>query len=468
VASGNWWRKTWFVVAAGLVLAVSGPASAGAEDAQASAGDKQQTQQSQPETGSPQADAVMPQTPPEAAKVQPEAVKAKAEPSKAEPQPAPAKPQADAAKPQTQVDASKGGFTIRSGDNSVTFGVYAQIRGVLDNRELYDADAKDTLGFGREDGPTPSFDVAKVRVSFRGTMFRPWVKYNFAFEMGRTSGESSSKIKDAYLELGKDQASIRAGQYKVPFGLQEQAPDWGQEFVDRSLANASFSPSRDTGVMLTGTVREKKLGYALGAFNGSGESKVQNNEALMWAARVWADPFGEYKLAESAVEAPPKSSLHVGLAARGGDAMKGGKAGIVQDVNAQTAVGLELAWKWQRVFLTAEGFWQRDEVRNPKGGPHVDGLGWHVQGGYMVLVQRLELCARYAQVDPNRDVDADKSNEVRGGANYYWKGHNLKLQADAGLLSYEAKANGRGTRLAEAADKKLQDFQLRLQLQLSF
>ncbi len=214
-------------------------------------------------------------------------------------------------------------------------------------------------------GSTPAFDVAKVRVSFRGTMFRPWVRYNFAFEAGRTSGESSNKIKDAYLELGKDLVAVRAGQYKVPFGLQEQAPDTGQEFVDRSLANAAFAPSRDAGVMLTGTGRGKKLGYAIGVFNGSGESKVQNNRALMWAARLWADPLGEYKLAESAVEAQPKGSLHVGLAVRGCDAMKGGKSGVVQDVNRQTAVGLELAWKWQRVFLTGEGFWQRGRGPQP-------------------------------------------------------------------------------------------------------
>jgi hypothetical protein len=368
----------------------------------------------------------------------------------------------------TQVDASKGGFTIRSGDNSLTFGVYTQIRGTLDDRELYDADAKGTLGFGQEDGLTPSFDVAKVRLSARGTMFRPWVKYSLAIEAGRTSGDSSSKIKDAYLELGREAISVRAGQYKVPFGLQEQAPDWGQEFVDRSLANAAFAPSRDTGVMVTGAGRGQELGYALGVFNGSGESRQQNNRALMWAARLWIDPLGGYKMSETAVDAPAKAVLHFGLAVRGGDMMKGGKAGVVQDVNGETAVGVELAGKWQRLFLTGETFWQKDEVRNPTPGPSVKALGWHVQGGYMVLPKRLELAVRYAFIDPNRDKTADRTTELRGGANYYWKGHNLKLQADAGRLTYEANANGRGTRLPEAADKKLADFQARLQLQLYF
>ena len=377
---------------------------------------------------------------------------------------------AEKPKAETQVDATKGGFTIRSGDNSLTFGAYVWLRGTLDDRELYDADAKGTLGYGLEDGLTPAFDVNRVRLSVRGTMFRPWVKYNFAFEIGRTSGESSSKIKDAYVELGKEKIAVRAGQYKVPFGLQEVTPDWGQQFVDRSLADVTFAPSRDTGVIVTGTGRDRKLGYAAGSFNGSGESKVQNNRALMWVVRLWADPRGEYKLSESAVDAPEKSVFHVGAAVRGGDAMKGGPAGagVVQDVNNQTAVGVELAYKGHRTFLAAETFWQRDQVHNPKPVPDIDSLGWYAQGGYMVLAKRLELAARYSEVDPNRDVTDNKQTELRGGANYYWKAHNLKLQADAGRLTFEPKAPGRVNRLPEAADKKLADFQLRLQLQLYF
>ncbi len=464
MASGNWWRKTWFSMVAGLVLVAAAPPWAHAQNPAATAADTPQASESrstvapadQPATQTPEA------RPPAAPVVA-------ATPTPPAPSPAPTTAVPLPPAPLTQVDASKGGLTIRSGANSVTFSVYAQIRGTLDNRELYDADAKDTLGNGKADGLTPSFDVAKVRIALRGTMFQPWVKYNFMLEAGRTPGDSSSKVKDAYLELGQDLVSIRAGQFKVPFGLQELVADTNQELVDRSLANATFSPSRDTGVMLTGTSFARKLGYSLGAFNGSGESRVHNDAALLWAARIWLDPLGEYKLSEGAVEAPSQHVLHFGLAVHGGDPMKGGgPAGIVQDVNGQTAVGLELAWKWQRLFLTSEGYWQRDSVQNPKPKPDVDSTGWYVQGGYMVLVHQLELCARYAQVDPNRDVSGDRSTELRGGANYYWKDHNLKLQADAGLLGYEPKANGRGTRLPQATDKKLQDFQLRMQLQLGF
>jgi phosphate-selective porin len=375
---------------------------------------------------------------------------------------------AEKPKAETQVDATKGGVTIRSGDNSLTFGAYVQVRGIFDDRELYDADAKGTAGSGEPDGVTPSFDVTRVRLSVKGTMFRPWVKYNLAVEAGRTPGESDNKIKDAYLELGNERLSVRAGQYKVPFALQTLVPDWGQGMVERSIAVTAFAPDRDTGAMLLGTGKSKKLGYSAGVFNGSGESRRQNNGALMWAVRLWVDPLGEYKLSESAVEAPPKSVLHLGLAVRGGDAARGGRTGVFEDPDDQTAVGLELAWKRHRAFLTGEGFWQRDEMQNPVAGPDVEALGWQVQGGYMVLARRLELTGRYAEVDPNRDASSDRATELRGGINYYWKGHNLKLQCDVGRLTFDLGAPGRGSRLPEVAGQKFTDLQARMQLQLYF
>jgi hypothetical protein len=377
---------------------------------------------------------------------------------------------AEKPKPETQVDASRGGVTVRSGDNSITFGAYVQIRGILDDRQLYDADGKDTPGFGRADGAVPSFDVTRVRLSIKGTMFSPSVRYNVSVEASRTAGESSSKVKDAYVEMGGSRLAVRAGQYKVPFGLQTITPDWGQELVERSIDSAAFTPDRDTGVMVLGANKGKKVGYSLGVFNGAGESKRQNNAVLMWNARAWVDPLGEYKLSEGAVEAPARSLLHLGLAVRGGDAIKGGQAALFQFPDGQTAVGVEAAFKRRAAFLTGEFFWQENDPNALVGGAKVESLGWHVQGGYMVVPHRLELDARYAEVDPNRDAASNKATELRAGANYYFKAHNLKLQTDAGWLTYESTAPGRtsASRLATAAGRKLTDFQLRAQLQLYF
>src|SRR5512139_3691170 len=102
---------------------------------------------------------------------------------------------AEGEKPQTSIDASKGGFTVKSGDNSLTFNAYGQVRFIGEDRDLGDLDPEGSVGFGTEDGWSSSFDVARVRLGIRGTMYKPWLKYVFSYELGRTSGENSSKIK---------------------------------------------------------------------------------------------------------------------------------------------------------------------------------------------------------------------------------------------------------------------------------
>lgn len=375
--------------------------------------------------------------------------------------------------PQTTVDASKGGYTIRSGNNSVTFGTYVQLRALVEDRELFDADTDpDAKGFGEEDGPVTSFDVARARLSLKGTMFREWLRYVVTYELARTPGEGDSKFKDVYLEFaGSPLATFRIGQYKVPFSLQELVGDQYQQFVDRSITNA-FAPARDAGVQVSGVSASKRLGYAVGLFNGSGESRRQEDEALLRAARIWFDPFGEYKLQEGSNENPDRGVLHVGLGYRGGEAHRRGTPGVFEDPNDQTALNLEVGWKYRRFFATGEYTTESTELDNPTDatGPDVDADGWHVQGGFMVVPERLEVGLRYAAVDPDDDLDDDGVTELRAGVNYFWNNHHLKLQLDLGEVSFEA--NGptalRLDRLPEAAGREVSDTVGRVQFQLFF
>ena len=110
---------------------------------------------------------------------------------------------AEETKPPASVDLTKGGPTFKSGDNSMTLSAYMQTRFIADDREGFDGDSNSPTatpsGFGEEDGLTPSFDVARLRLIIKGGMFRPWVMYAIAWEVSRTSGDStcgsSSTIK---------------------------------------------------------------------------------------------------------------------------------------------------------------------------------------------------------------------------------------------------------------------------------
>ena len=352
---------------------------------------------------------------------------------------------ADEPKPETTTDASdptKGFVTFKSGDNALTLGAWGQFRATVDDREKYDADTSGA-GVGRPDGTSVAFTVHKVRPYIQGTVYKPWLKYKIEFELGplktdATNNVSSSRLTDAFVEFAKvPAATLRVGQYKVPFGLQELTADYRQEFVDRSIVNSKFAPSRDIGLMLYGAAWNKQFGYQVGIFNGSGQNNPQEDRKQMYAGRVWIDPLGEYKLAESANDASAKNILHVGLGYRGGEVMRGtATAGVFESADNETAADLELAWRWSRLFAMGEYFVQRNHQKNPAASPSVDARGWHAQFGVMVQPKQHELAVRYAQLNPDTNVMEARQKEARLVYGYYIKGHSLKLQADIGEVTF--------------------------------
>jgi len=354
-------------------------------------------------------------------------------------------PKPEPPKPETTVDASdptKGFVTFKSGDNTLTLGAWGQFRATIDDRDEYDADTAGS-GVGRADGTSVAFSVHKVRPYIQGTVYKPWMKYKFEFEIGplktdATNNVNNARVTDAYVEFAKFPAAIlRIGQYKVPFGLQELTSDTRQEFVDRSIVNSKFAPSRDIGLMLYGNVWDKKFGYQVGLFNGSGQNNPQEDQKQMYAARVWIDPLGEYKLFESANDATDKNILHFGLAYRGGEVMRGtATAGVFEDADNETAAALEVAWRWSRLFAMGEYFVQKDTQENPAVAADIKAQGWHVQFGVMVHPEQHELALRFAELEPDKDVADAKQQEIRLVYGYYIKGHNLKLQADIGECSF--------------------------------
>ena len=390
-----------------------------------------------------------------------------------------ARAQTAAPPPPTTVDTSGGGVTISSGVNSLTIGARMQFRWTLDDREEASDDAEGA-GVGRDDGPISQFDVPRMRVSFSGGMFRPWLRYEFQFDFSRTSGESASKIKDATIEIRPVERNyrLRLGQFKAPFGLQQLTSSGRLQFIDRAITDNKFTPSRDMGVMLSGTVAGRKAGYDAGLFNGAGESMRQNTTSHLLAARVYVQPLGVYSPSEGASDPPARAVLHLGAGARTGKQIRGRTAAdVMEEADNQTAVNGEFAVKTARFFSTAEYFWMTDEQENPLASADISSRGFHAQGGYMVLPKRLEVGLLAARITPDTRVDDAGLAEFRGVVGYYWQGHRLKLQADAGRLVYGANFRELSSRARQGlpslgarlvGGRKLSDMQIRVQMQLAF
>ena len=348
------------------------------------------------------------------------------------------KPEEKKEEPKTAVDASKGGVSFKSGNNSLTLGARVQVRWTGEDREDYDSD---TIGAGKgeADGFASGFDVARMRLSLKGGMWKPWLKYEFQYEFARTSGTSSNKIKDAYLEFETTKATaLKLGQYKVPFSLQQLTSSGRQELVDRAITDGKFDPGRDIGLSFWGTAAGKKFGYQVGLFNGGGEGNLQDDSAYMYVGRVVWDPLGEFKPFESDLDAPDaKPALHFGLAYRTGEPGKGlASAGVFDGADDQTAWTLEAAFRGYGLFALGSYFQMTDELSNPLPDRDVDSRGYNLQVGYMIVPKTFEIALRYALVEPDTDVDDAEVDELRLGFNYFFAGHNLKLQADVGTVGY--------------------------------
>ncbi len=77
-----------------------------------------------------------------------------------------------------------------------------------------------------------------------------------------------------------------------------------------------------------------------------------------------------------------------------------------------------------------------DQLSNPLPDRDVDSWGYDLQVGYMIVPKTFEIALRYALIDPDKSVDDADVDEWRLGFNYFFAGHNLKLQADLGTVGY--------------------------------
>jgi len=287
-----------------------------------------------------------------------------------------------------------------------------------------------------------AFSIPRARLRLDGFAFHPWLRYKVQYDfMGQSdAGASPSRrnpdLRDLYFDITRNPlASVRMGQFKAPFGIQELTSSGDQQFVDRSIASDLFAPSRQQGAMLWGSGFEKTFGYEAGVFNGNGRNRNENdNTGYMYAARVHWDPNGEYKLSESSLDNPDKVNWTIGAAFL----MTDTQATLEKDaekLNQQTFEGF-LGLKYRRLFVLADYYARNEE--QAASAPDVDSTGILGQAGFFVVPGKIEVAVRYSRNDPDTGAARDTETETRIGFGYFFSKHDLKFQADYGQIKDEA------------------------------
>ncbi len=190
------------------------------------------------------------------------------------------------------------GFTSKDGDYTIKF------KGVIQ------ADSRFFAGDDRTPGVN-SFVARRVRPIFEGTVFRH-VDYRIMPDFGN----GATTLQDAYIDVKYwKQASLRAGKFKSPFGLEQLQSDSTTFFIERGLPT-TLVPNRDTGFNLYGDLFDGLLRYDVGFFNGAVDSGSIDNDVhddKDFVGRIFSHPFKDFSQ-------DWLNGLGVGFAASAGEA----------------------------------------------------------------------------------------------------------------------------------------------------
>jgi len=294
---------------------------------------------------------------------------------------------AEAALLQQSADASRKSFFI-SATRQMQFSGYSQER-----YQSFDE-------AGKRDG----FDIRRARLDLKGSL-TPFFSYRVQADL-----VDKPKMIDAYGEIKlADHFSITAGQFKVPFSLENLTSSNKLEMIDRSQVVEALAArgkdvignqnGRDIGIQISGTFFKinnlSLVEYRLGVFNGSGINV--------------SDTANGAKDIVSRLIFTPIKGLSFGGGFYNGWA-KAIKPDILGKSQLRNRYGVELSYVQTRFSFKGEYLSGKDGITNRSG--------WYIQSGYFVIPQELQVLGKYDVYDPNTSATDNISTNYVFGANY--------------------------------------------------
>jgi len=291
--------------------------------------------------------------------------------------------------------------------------------------------------------------IRRARLAFNGRFLDAWELYlQLGFSVQDNEADNYNPLRDATMTYaGLRDLVVRAGQMKVPFDRQRVTSSSALEFADRSIAVTELTLDRDVGVQFfsedvggLGGI----LGYNVGLFGGDGRNRRAENAGLMWVARIWTSPFGEFDPnVEASFDRKQEFRLALGVAAAQNfqSVRSRSTSAATYDFSTfdYTHLTADLTIKYRGLFFLSEFLYR--EADRPSNTQVVDGVdvteysrsgyGFFAQAGYL-WTDHLETAARYGELHPLRQTDPTFTGqrEVGGAVSWYFLRHDLKVTAD--------------------------------------
>lgn len=303
---------------------------------------------------------------------------------------------------------------------------------------------------------TNEFKLRRARLVVKATMFRDL----HAFVLVELVKEMP--FLDYHLTYQPlPEIGIRVGQFKTPLSRQFLMIPWRRSFVSTAGAAAQFNLDRDLGIMLLGSVANKKFEYQVGVFNGSEKANKQDNTQFEVVARVATHPLGPVPAFEGDFKNVSKPLLSIGFSGaynpmkksfylKRGETLTDSKGDTFtlfdkKSIDAQRmTLAADMTFMYRGFFFTGEFFYERlwadkdfraDLIKSdPNQDGQINALGWYFQAGYFVWKKKIELIARASMVRPNMEISDDDKWEATGGINFYPFGYTMQIQTEYSYL----------------------------------
>jgi phosphate-selective porin OprO/OprP len=268
---------------------------------------------------------------------------------------------------------------------------------------------------------TDTFLIHRARVSLAGEIVKD-LRFKLTVDLARSQPLLDAEVEFAPVRI----AGVRAGQFLVPFSLENDTSSSDLDFIDRTAVVDELAPGRDNGsagrdigaVVFGGT---PWLEYAAGIFNGSGIDKADTDGHKDFSGRVVLKPFRFLAVGGSFYRGRQTVTPGAPLVARNKE-------------------GLEAAVAVSRFSAKGEYIHARDDA--------VSRSGWYAQAGCFALPAKLQAVVRYQTLDLDRAIPDNGTNVTTLGLNWTIRGK-TKLQVNYEIHGLEGRGRAKSGLLAQ-------------------
>ncbi|GAB4278301.1 MAG: hypothetical protein Kow0092_34090 [Deferrisomatales bacterium] len=320
-------------------------------------------------------------------------------------------------------------FASRDGRFSGRLYGYGQVRYTFEDRKQADDLSR--------------FSVQRVRLGLAGHALGNNLTYKVYLNV-YSGNETSTDLFDFYADYAfAPSLAVRAGAYKVPYGIQWNVSASRLQFVERTGVDANFRFDRDTGITVHGTLGAG-LAYDAGVFNGEGRNRNNVDDGHLYVGRLLWAPFGGRVFAgQSSLTRPSRPQLFLSASAAYDDDVsshtRSNLDGRLEALGTSdvASVAAFVGLRYRGFSLGAEGHRRRIDPLD-EGAANETAVGYYVQGGALVWRDMVEVAGRYETFDPDDDRGDDRTRAYGVALNLFFAGHRSKLQTDLFHTATEA------------------------------